>query len=185
MKKEEKIVTRTFQYGDEKESSWPPKYGSRDAGSFYWDKETQTFKRGYPPNPNPKHGTSAAIIMDTIDPYYHPASCTVVESRSRLKMIDKACGTITTDKPIPADPSWQKEREAALKKDRHEALHKAVAQLDAGTAPLSEETREMCRIRNETVSRALGIDAFNAAGRINDPRGKRYKRLKRRSKPTT
>ncbi len=177
-----KIQTRVFNYGNECESDWPPVYGvARSEGSFvgYWDKETQTFKEGYPPNPNPKYGEAPYVIQDSIEPYKHPAAGVVVDSRSKLNMIDKVCGTITTDKMQSADSSWQRQRRAERLKDSHEALHKAVAQVDAGTAPLSEETRALCEARNAQVADALpGLDPFNAVGRVTNPKGKRFKKTK-------
>lgn len=178
--KEPKIQTRTFQYGNEKESEWPPKYGTGESGSFYWDPETRKFIKGHPPLKIKQYGQAPYIITDEMQPYYHPKAQMVVDSKSRLRQIDEALGTITTDRYQSPDPSWQKEQERIRRADAKEALHKSVAQVDAGCAPLSEETRAKCAITNDIVSKALGIDAFNAVGVINDPRGKRYKQKHRK-----
>lgn len=172
----EKIVTRPFQYGNEKESDWPPKFPTVKGFKGYWDREKKKFVEGSPPR-REVFDQAPAIIQDTMDPYYHPKACVMVDSKSKLRDIDNACGTITTDKIQPANPSAQNERKRQLKKDRHEALHKAVAQIDAGTAPMSEQTRELCKKQNEIVANALpGLDPFNAAGRKNNARGKRYRK---------
>lgn len=171
-----KIQTKSFRFGDEKESDWPPRYGTGEHGSFYWDSETRTFKKGVPPLRIKQYGAAPAIIFDSIEPYYHPAACVMVDSKSKLEQIDKACGTITTDKKLPPDPSEAKQRKARRSADLRECLHKAVAQIDNGTAKLTEQQRAVCQIENERISSALGFDAFNVVGRKNDPRGKRWKR---------
>lgn len=171
-----KIQTKIFNYGNEKESVWPGQFGTGESGSFWWDEKTQTFKQGYPPPKNLKFGEAPYVIQDTIEPYRHPSTGEIIESRSRLRDTDEACGTITTDKKIPPDPSKFKENERKRRADLREALYKSVAQIDSGTAPLSEETRAICARENERVSKALNFDAFNVAGRKNDRRGKKYRR---------
>lgn len=175
----EKIQTRIFNYGNEQEADWPPVYGTQEKGTFYWDKEQQKMVAGYPPNPHPKQGEGPFIITDTIEEYYHPAAEKYVDSKSQLKMLDKACGTITTDKKLSADPSWRKENDRKRKQDLHDSMHKAVAQLDAGTAPLDREVREKCERQNEIVSEALGFDAFNVAGRKANAKGKRFRKRRK------
>ncbi len=183
MKKEEKIVTRPFQFGNEKESEWPPRFGTGGSGHFYWDEETRKFKEGYPPPKYPRYGQAPAVISDTMEPYFHPRAQMLIESKSQLREVDKACGTFTSDRneKCASDP-WT-ECNKVLKKDREEALAKAIAQCDAGTAPLTEEQRAMCRANDERLAAAMpGFDPFNAVGRISNARGKRYKkRIKRRT----
>ncbi len=144
--------------------------------TYYFDKATQKMVEGYPPCKNERYGDAPFIITDTIDPYRHPATGTWVESKRALKDIDRACGTITTDKQIPADASWAKENRRRRQEDMHKSMHKAVAQLDAGVVNMTEEVREKHRVQNEIVSSALGFDAFNVAGKKNDKRGKKYRR---------
>jgi len=172
----EKIRTRTFVYGDENEAEWPPMYGSGKGGRYYRDKETGEFKEGNPPPRERKYGEAPIFISDTIKPYYHPAAEKWTDSRSELNNLDKATGCITTDKIQPADPSRQKEAKAKRDKDRKEALLKSVAQIDAGCAPMTEETRAKCERQNEIVSAALNFDAFNVVGRKKNDKGKRYRR---------
>lgn len=143
---------------------------------YYRDKETGQFIEGFPPRPHNHFGDAPAIITDTIDPYYHPKACITVDSKSALRDLDRACGTITTDKQLPADKSWIEQRTKERHQDMHDCLHRAVAQVDAGTAPLSEETRQLCERQNEITSKALNFDAFNVAGRKKNARGKKYRR---------
>lgn len=171
-----KIQTRPFIFGDEKESAWPPRFPTCRGFRGYWDSESRTFKEGTPPPREKKYGDAPAIFTDSIEPYYHPAAGITVDSKSALRDLDKACGTITTDKKLPPDPTEQKARAEKRRKEGTEALHKAVAQIDAGTAPLTEAQRAACTKENERLSSALNFDAFNVAGRKNDRRGKRWKK---------
>lgn len=171
-----KIVSRPTQRGDECESKWPPDHGTGEAGVFYWDRDSKKFKPGYPPQRFEKFGEAPYVIQDTIEEYYHPAACVTVDSRARLRDLDKVCGTITSGEKLAPDPTWHKQQEKARRKDLHECIHKAVAQIDAGTAPLNEEQKARCTAENERISNLMGFDAFNVAGRKNNAKGKRYRR---------
>ena len=170
------IKTKIFNRGDSCESTWPSDYGTRESGRWYWDESKQKMVKGNPPIRHEKSADAPMIIMDSIDPYYHPAAGIWVESRSQLAMCDKATGSITTDKLIPADSSQKKAREAARRKDLTECLHKAVALVDSGNAPLTEEVRQLCERQNELTSQRLNFDAFNVAGRKTNGKGKKYRR---------
>lgn len=179
----EKIQTKPFQHS-KNEGSWPPLFGDR------YDPETGEIKgkghicyvkdgelhEGPPPRPE-VHDRAPYVIQDSIEPYYHPGICRVVDTRSGLRDADNACGTITTDKLIPGNKNATLQRQKELKEDRTKALHKAVADVDSGNAPLSEETRAICKQQNEILAAALpGLDPWNAAGHRSDKRGKRYKK---------
>lgn len=171
------IKSRIINRGDENESSWPPLMPSENKTPMYFDKETQTMKEGYPPPTFVPHGQAPYYISDTIQPYRHPKTGEITDSKSRLKQIDAATNTITTDKVIKVDSSrdWVRKREAS--EDRRRAILKSIAQLEAGTAPLTEEQRAICTEKNYAIaSQNPGFDPFNCVGRVNDPRGSRYKR---------
>ena len=174
----QKIQTRVFNYGDEKESSWPPMFGKGGSGLYHRGDDGK-FHEGPPPPKFPKFGEAPYVIQDTIDAYRHPATGEVIESREKLLATDRACGTFTTDKKQDCSAirkSREKQINAERKKDIHEAMRKAVAAIDSGNAPLSEETRAKCESQNRIVSDALGFDAYNVAGRKNDRRGKKYRK---------
>lgn len=172
------MCTRVFNYGDEKESSWPPRFGKGGSG-LYHRTEDGSFKEGPPPIRVKIFGKAPFVIQDTIEAFRHPMTGKVIESRAELLATDKACGTFTTDKKQDCSGirrSREQHMAAERKKDIHEAMRRAVAAIDSDNAPLSEETRHKCQVQNEIVSDALGFDAFNVAGRKNDKRGKKYKR---------
>jgi len=171
------IKTKSFNYGNSCEAEWPTRFGTAEGGYYgYWDEKNKCLVDGPPPPREKKYGDAPYIITDTISDYYHPAALTYIDSKSRLRDVDKACGTITTDKLQPADKGAKKELDRLRRKDIHESMHKAVAQLDAGTAPLTEEVRSLCDRQNEIVSSALNFDAFNVAGRKKNGKGKRFRR---------
>ena len=170
-----KIQTRSFNYGNEKESEWPPMFGTGEHGHFWRDKETGKMTRE-PPKREEKFGEAPYVITDTMDEYYHPKAQVYVDSKSKLREIDSVCGTITTDKMQPAETSWRREQKRKRIEDHHKAVHTAVAQIDAGTAPMTEETKHLCEVQNEIVSKALNFDAFNVAGKKDNAKGKKYRR---------
>lgn len=172
----EKIRTRVFNHGDEKESSWPPLFGTGGAGVYHY--RDGKLNEGPPPRPE-TYGQAPFVIQDTIEPYRHPATGQWVESRAALNAIDKACGTITTDKHQSAEPyakAREKRRREESKRDVHQAMRRAINDIDYGMAPLTEETKAKCAIQDEIVSERLGFDAFNVAGKKDNPRGKKYRR---------
>ena len=140
---------------------------------FYFDKELGQCVEGFPPSNIKRYGEAPFIITDTIDRFYHHGSLTYVDSKSKLRDIDAACGTITTDKKLPPDPSKQREKRKERRKDLHNAIHKSVAQLEAGTAPLTEEMRADCRRQNEAMEAILGKDCFSIGKSRNGKRKRR------------
>ena len=177
---EGRLVNRPTQRGNEKESSWPPDFGTGDKTPFHIDRETGTVKKGYPKR-TPKFGKAPAVFADSLnEPFYHHGACKMVDTRSGLRAADRDSGCVTTDRHEPADESPIRRRKEEVRKDLHEAFRKSVAQLENGTAPLTEEQRALCRRQNEIVAAARpGFDPFNAVGRVTDPAGRRYKKRKR------
>lgn len=172
------IKTRVFNYGDEKESSWPPLFGTGGSGLYHLGEDGK-LKEGPPPDKTKRYGEAPFVIQDTIDGFKHAASGEWIESRSKLRDTDRACGTITTDKRQDATPytrAREQRYKRELKADIHQAMRRAINDLDNGMAPISEETRAKCAVQDEIVSERLGFDAFNVAGRKKDPRGKKYRR---------
>lgn len=167
-----KIMNRPHKGGDEKESRWPPVTPKGDTGTFYWDKEKRKFIEGYPPSKNHKFGEAPYVIQDTMDKQYHPAACKWTDSRQDWEDMDKACGTFTSGKKQPPDPTWHNEQKKKRHKDIREAMQKSIAQLDSGTAPLTEETREMCKRQNEILASA-GFKPYNVAGKKNNKKGRK------------
>lgn len=151
------IRSKVPSYGHEKEGSWPPSNPSGEKGLFYITDEGEVAE-GYPPSKLQLFGKAPYIIQDSIVPFKHEGSGEIIDSRSRLRDTDRACGTITTDKLLPPDPTWQKEQRKKRLEDKKESIRKAVAQLRNGTAPISEEKRALCRNLDQQLSAKLGYD---------------------------
>jgi len=141
---------------------------------YYWDKVERKLKEGFPPNPNIRYGDAPYIITDTIDPYYHPAAGKYVESKKELDCLDKACGTITTDKKLEPIAPNQKEKEAKADKDRLEALKEAKTRLENGTAPITEEKRARLKEHDKMIKHAWNNGQITETGiiRADLPNGK-------------
>lgn len=155
------IRSRVFEYGNEKESEWPAKEASGKGGSFYWDKETQTFKEGYPPSNIKRYGEAPAVLSDTLnEPYYHEKAQVWVDSRSALRHADEATNSITIDKPIRHNQeAKQKEYVAKRSKERMTAYQKGLAAMKAGNSPVNApDWKAKKAMEAETLGKNLGVD---------------------------
>ena len=148
----DKIVTKVFQYGNEKESSWPSEYGTGEKGVFHIDRDTKQFVEGLPTNPNPIYGTAPIVIFDSMPPTYHESACRVIESRKEWEATDRACGTITFGNKNDATPKFDSTREEKeLKADRRRA---AKAAIEAYRSNPREVKQKLAR-RGEEQMKAL------------------------------
>lgn len=173
----QQIKSKSLKRGHKHEAKWPSEFGTLKEGRYHWDPETKTFKPGSKPTNIKKYSKAPMVLNDSIEPFKHPRSGELITSKSQLKKVDKACGTVTTrERPPPAPQDLREKLKKERAKDRRASLEKAVAAIDNGMAPLSEETRAICAEENERISQKLGFDAFNIVGRKNDKRGKRFKR---------
>lgn len=172
------IKTKSFNYGDANEGTWPPQFGTGGAGVYHIDEETGKAVEGYPPRKTNYFGQAPMVMFDDIKPYRHPATGQVITSLKALKETDKACGTVTVGKmdDFPADTNRPKRLRQEIREDRRRARQRAIADIDNGNAPLTEEQKAKCVEQNEILSKALNFDAFNVAGRKDDERGKRFRR---------
>lgn len=129
--------------------------------TYHIDEQTGELKQGYPPSKIKTYGKAPYVITDEMKPYYHPAAERVVTSKKKLAELDNLCGTITTDKfqNAPKDPIVRRQKERH--QDIHKAFRKAVEQVRSNNVPLSEETRALCRQKDEQLKSTLGIDAKN------------------------
>lgn len=174
----EKIRSRVFQHGDEKESSWPPLFGTGGTGIYHFAEDGKMVE-GPPPVRFPKMGEAPYVIQDSIDAFRHSASGEWIDSRAKLRDTDRACGTTTTDKREDCTPfvrAREKKTRDERKTDIHQAMRRAINDLEYGMAPLTEEARHKCEINDRIISDRLGFDAFNAVGRKKDPREKKYRK---------
>lgn len=173
-----KIQTKTFNYGNEKESAWPPKYGTNEGRGYhgYFDSERGEFVEGDPPSRTANRGKAPMFISDTMPETRHPGTGEVVDSRSRWQAIDKKNGWVTTGSKEDTGTTKRHRDIKAEDADMIGRIKRAVNDIDNGTAPLSEKFREQAKRQDELISSHLGFDAGNVLGRRRNGRTKRYSR---------
>lgn len=165
-----RIIGKPIKKGDRCEAKWLQDSIADDfkEGYSWFDPITKTFSDQIPERLlTKKFGQAPVFMSDVMEPYYHPAAQKVVESRSELKELDEKFNTITTDKKLPPDPTKKRLAAKARKEHNMQALKDAVEMVEAGTAPLTDEFKQLCQKRNEMISKQLGIDAQNIVGRKN------------------
>jgi hypothetical protein len=127
--------------------------------TYYWCKKRRKLIEGYPPNPNNYFGDAPCVIFDSMPPEYHEAGRMTVDSRKTWKLLDKMHGTITFsphENYTPPDETLAEKRKR--RDDIREARRKAVAQVKAGTHPLTDDQKQLCRQADERISHQLGYD---------------------------
>lgn len=142
---------------------------------YYFDTATQKMIEGYPPPRNIKYAEAPYVISDTTSAYYHPGARRWTESKRMIDDMDRACGTITTDKEIMPNQREINERKRLERKDVDNAVEEAIARLDNGTYTPPEEVRHMADIQNRVIAEATGWDCYNLTGKKNDKRGYKYR----------
>lgn len=149
-----KIQTKTFNYGNEKESSWPPKYPKKATkrGTFHIDKKTGELTEGPPPIPSyiQIFGKAPAIQVDSMPLTSHPANGQPVESKSQFKRIMKAHGY--EDRTGAKAVADNKPRLKQVSDDDYvKEVKIAREQVQAGTAPLTEYDKQVCKEMNRRL----------------------------------
>ena len=149
------IKTKIFNYGNEKESEWPTKYGTLERGVFHVDKETGETVAGYPPNPNPQHGTSAIVIFDSMPATYHEAACRTIESRKEWELADKQTGSITfgskRDLSPKVDGAYERKRKKA---ELRKASKTALDVYKANPKELRQKLEKRAQAQVETLKKS-------------------------------
>jgi hypothetical protein len=171
----QKIMSRPITSGHEHESEWPPREAAAEPGRYYWDAATRTFKRGHKPDTTPRYGEAPLVSTGNLTPQRHPMTGEVIDNLQKWEAADKATGCFTSGSDERA-PDRRAEHARKRQEDYRQAREKAIAQIDNGTAPLTEETRELCRIQNDVVSNALNFNAHDVVGRKDSRNGKRLRK---------
>lgn len=151
------IKSKVFNYGDEKEADWPPKYPNNPKGMVgYWDEETKAFKRGYPPNRNNQFGTAPSVIFDSMPPTYHEGASRIVESRKEWERLDKETGSLTfgsIKEPRRHVEKGQKERDRELRKDRRRATEEALKAVRANPREINQKWEKEAEKQRKTAKK--------------------------------
>jgi len=115
--------------------------------TYVWDKEQkklvergQFYRESFP---------APFIVEDTISAQLHPGTCKWVDSRSKFKMMTKACGLSERGPEQMKDqgPKYKEMDSHSFERD----VKIAYEQCRSGTAPLSEYDRKVCRSIDERL----------------------------------
>ena len=152
------IRTKTFNYGNEHEAEWPPKYPQKPGGFVgYWDKESQSFKEGYPPRPE-KHGEAPIVIFDSMPRTYHEGACREIESRKEWELADKQHGCITFGDKEQAKPRVDAANEAKRKKQElRQASLTALKAYRENPKEISQRLQKEAEAQREVAEKS-GLD---------------------------
>ncbi len=138
-----KIKSKIFEYGNEKESSWPPKYpAKRTRGVFHVDQDTKELTPGYPKSKNKKYGVAPMAIFDSMPPTYHEGACRLVESRAEWERLDRETGSLTfgsMDEPRRYAAEGSKKEQKAIKQDRRRAAEEALKMVRANPKEINQK----------------------------------------------
>lgn len=154
----EKIRSRITKRGHKNESSWPSDFGTLDKTPMYVCRKTGRVKKGYPKPPKIDQ-KAPTIIFDEMPAQYHEAAKRRIDRRSEWRLADKQHGTITmgpNENWTPRDPTIDDKIER--REDIREARKRAVADVLANRAPLTEDQKALCRKADERISQQLGYD---------------------------
>lgn len=91
----DEIRSKIYETGDEKESSWPPRFGTNKGkgGVFHIDKETGELREGYPQRDRGLAVIDHNYISDDMPPTRNPLNPReIYTSKSKLRAAYKAAG---------------------------------------------------------------------------------------------
>lgn len=163
----EKIVSKVFQYGDEKEAEWPSQYGTGEKGVFHIDKETGQATRGYPKSTNLRFGEAPHVIFDSMPKTYHEAAGVMCESRQEWERLDKETNSLTFgsgDEPRRHIEKGVSAEARALKADRRKAAREATRAYMENTKEVQQKIQKRGEEQIETLKKAGLTDELKKAG---------------------
>ncbi len=152
------IKSKIHTYGDEKESSWPPRFPTKkEGGIFHWDREKMQFVEGYPPNPNNHFGDAPIAITPGMPKTYHEGAQRFIDDRNEWNRADKETGSITFSsikEPRKYVEKGQSEYMQALKKDRRKASEEAVKMVRANPKEIRQKLDKQAEKQEETAKKS-------------------------------
>jgi hypothetical protein len=159
----DKIVTKIFNYGDEKESEWPSQFGTGEKGVFHV--KAGEVVEGYPENINLNFGTAPTVIFDSMPEQYHEGACRKIDSRKEWNKADQESGTLTFGNKAEATPRVD---EANARKAKKAELRKASkAALDAYRAnprEVRQKLEKQAEAQVKTLKQSRLVNKLKDAG---------------------
>lgn len=149
------IKSKIFEYGNEHEADWPPRFVEKKAGFVgYWDADSMTFKEGYPPNPNNQFGTAPTVMFDSMPKTYHEAGGREVESRAEWQRLDKETNSLTfgnVNESRKYTEKGNKQQAKELKRDRRKASEEALKMVRANPKEIHEKCQKQAEKQHKTA----------------------------------
>lgn len=165
----EKIHSKVFNYGNEKEADWPPRFPKKPGRfSGYWDSDKKKFIEGYPPNPNNNFGTAPIAIMDSIAPRYHEGECKTVESRKEWERLNKQHNMISFSSMEEAKPKEDKfYKQKQNRRDYRKATRAALESWRSNPRHMKQKLNRQGEKQIETLKKS-GVDLKDSGITIKD-----------------
>ncbi len=152
------IKSKSFNYGNEKESSWPSQFGTLDKTPQYWCKETKQMVDGYPPV-RETFGVAPTVLFDSMNEEYHHGVCRKISSRKEWNQADQQSQSLTLS---PAEYKKNKEdiekrkraQQRELAADRRKASLEAVRSYKENPTEFEGRLRHRAEQQVETAKKA-------------------------------
>lgn len=148
----QKIVSKTHNYGNENESTWPPRFGTNEGKGF-----RKVYGEYFEPN---NFGQAPMVQFDSMPKTYHEAAGREVESRKEWQRLDKEHGCITFSSQEEAARGTKKgiaEEKQALKDDRRKASLKALQMHRENPKEMRDKLKKTRELQ-ETIAKKEGLD---------------------------
>lgn len=151
------IKTKIFEFGHEKEGSWPPKYGTGEVGAWHVDRETNSMKEGYAPRRSKFADAPYVKGDEALDGIKSQtgSGCTYY-SKSALRAEYKRMGFEEVGNDYPRKPR-ERYVPPTYEKDLEKDVARAIEDVRYNQAPLSEFDKERCKIINNQVEKSNDV----------------------------
>jgi len=146
------IKSKIHEYGDSKESEWPPRFGTNDGKGF-----RKVYGEVFKPN---NFGQAPIAIMDSMPKTYHEAACREVESRKEWARLDKEHGCITFGSQAEAERPLKariKDEKKEYKKGLRKASETALQMHRENPHEMKQKVQKQRELQ-ERIAKQEGLD---------------------------
>lgn len=148
----DEIKTKTFKYGHEHESEWPPKFGKGKRGIFHISKETGKLQEGY--GPRKERYAMDQFTTDDIKPFQSMVDGQVFTSKSKYRKHLKTHGykEVGNESTARKTSVYEKQQEVkANSEKRREQIRMARELVKNNMSGLTEYDKHRCEIINRNL----------------------------------
>lgn len=165
----EKIHSKIHNYGNENESSWPPRFPKKSAAGFrgYWDSDKKKFIEGSPP-PREVYDTAPMVMFDSMEPRYHEGECKTVESRKEWERLNKQHNMISFSSMEEAKPKEDKfYKQKQNRRDYRKATRAALESWRSNPRHMKQKLNKQGEQQLKTAKEA-GLDLSKSGIKLKD-----------------